>query len=68
MFKHANGSVEFIREMFLDLTGNDLEVILAQKDATIYFTKMHIADLKSVIAAEIEGINKGSNPNEEIPK
>ena len=52
MFKHANGSAERMLEMFAGLTGNELPVVLAQKDATIYFTKMHIADLKAVIETD----------------
>lgn len=52
MFKEANGSAEFVCEMFVELSGNELEVVLAQKDATIYFTKTHIADLRTVIETE----------------
>ena len=52
MFQHANGSEELIREMFSEIAGNELEVVLAQQDATIYFTKTHIADLRSVLEAE----------------
>ncbi|MBR1191475.1 sacsin N-terminal ATP-binding-like domain-containing protein [Bradyrhizobium sp. AUGA SZCCT0160] len=52
MFMEANGSAEFMRDMFVELSGNELEVVLAQKDATIYFTKTHIADLKKVIEVD----------------
>ena len=52
MFKLVNGSKELMKDMFVDLTTNELEVILAQSDHTIYFTKTHIADLKSVINSE----------------
>ena len=31
---------------------NELEVVLAQQDATVFFTKTHIADLRSVLEAE----------------
>lgn len=51
MFQHANGSKDLIRSMFLDLTTTELEVVLAQEDTTIQFTKTHIADLKAVIEA-----------------
>ncbi|MHB8832572.1 MAG: hypothetical protein ACYC9V_05265 [Desulfobacteria bacterium] len=54
MYQHANGSLELIREMFVEVTGNEIEVVLAQKNAAIYFTKTHIADLKSVIAVDAE--------------
>src|SRR5262245_533533 len=52
MFKEANGSSEFMRDMFADLSGNELEVILAQQNATIYFTKTHVADLKKVLEVD----------------
>ena len=52
MFKEANGSAEFMRDMFVELSGNELEVVLAQEDATIYFTRTHIADLKKVIEVD----------------
>ena len=52
MFQYANGSTELIREMFSEIAGNELEVVLAQQDATIYFTKTHIADIRSVLEAE----------------
>jgi hypothetical protein len=34
------------------MSGNELEIVLAQNPLTIYFTKVHIADLKSVIKSE----------------
>ena len=52
MFQHANGSAELMRDSFVDLAGNELDVVLAQKDTTIYFTKTHIADLKAVIETD----------------
>lgn len=52
MFQHANGSADLIREMFAEIAGNELEVVLARQDATVYFTKTHIADLRSVLEAE----------------
>ena len=36
-------------EIFVALTGNELQIVLAQQDASVYFTKTHIADLKTVI-------------------
>lgn len=41
-------------EMFAELSGNELEVVLAQENTTIYFTKTHIADLKTIIAIDDE--------------
>ena len=54
MFRHANGSKDIMKAMLLDLDDARLEVILAQADCTIYFTKTHLADLKSAIHAEDE--------------
>lgn len=54
MFRHANSTKDFILEMFLELSGNELEVVLAQENATIYFTKTHIADLKSIIEVDTD--------------
>ena len=34
------------------MAGNELEIILAQQNATIYFTGTHAADLRAVIAAD----------------
>ncbi|MGB8218729.1 MAG: hypothetical protein WCE94_15630 [Candidatus Methanoperedens sp.] len=52
MFQHANGSRDMLKDMFLKIESNELEVVLAQKDTTIYFTKTHIADLKTVIKVD----------------
>lgn len=52
MYAHTNGSAEFVKDLFLEIEGNELQVIIAQKDETIYFTKTHIADLKAVVEAD----------------
>lgn len=52
MFRHANSTKDLMMEMFAELSGNELEVVLAQENKTIYFTKTHIADLRSVIAVD----------------
>lgn len=52
MFKHANGSADSMLTVFIDFAGNELEVVLAQKDNGIYFTKTHVADLRAVIEEE----------------
>jgi hypothetical protein len=52
MFQHANGSADFMQDMFIELARNELEVVLAQSNTTIYFTKTHIADLKKVIEVD----------------
>ncbi len=60
MFQHANGSVATMQSLFVNLASNDLEIVLAQKDVTIYFTKTHIADLKEVI--KVDGIDPEDAP------
>lgn len=52
MYMYANGSVETMKEIFLGLDGNELEIALAGENETIYFTRMHIADLRTIIEAE----------------
>jgi hypothetical protein len=52
MFQYVNGSTGSLPSMVDDMTGNDLEIVLAQMPIAIYFTKTHIADLKAVIKAE----------------
>lgn len=54
MFRHANCSRKTLRERISEQVDNELEVVLAQQELTIYFTKTHLIDLKSVIAAEQE--------------
>jgi hypothetical protein len=44
-----------MKEMFIELSESRLEVVLAQSDETIYFTRTHIADLKSALGAEEDG-------------
>ena len=51
MFQHANGSRDLLMEMLKAMDGNEIEVILAQRDHTIYFTKTHRQDLLTVINA-----------------
>jgi hypothetical protein len=53
MFQHANGSADRMLSMFVEFAGNELEVVLVQKDNKIYFTKTHVADLRAVIQGEI---------------
>jgi hypothetical protein len=49
MFQHANASRKLLKELFVAMTSQRLEVFLAQAEATIYFTKTHIADLKQIV-------------------
>lgn len=52
MFQWANGSTKSMLEDFVELTGNELPVVLGQEKWTIYFTTTHIRDLRKVIAAD----------------
>lgn len=61
MFQHANGSRDLMREMFIDLNDNELDVVLAQQDTTIYFTKTHIADLKTVVENDVKWPDNGED-------
>lgn len=52
MYRHANGCKDIVRDMVENFSGNELEVILAQRDMTIYLSTVHVIDIKAVIAAE----------------
>lgn len=51
MFRHANGTREEMKAMFEELTDDRFEVVLGQRNHTIYFTKTHRQDLLAVIEA-----------------
>jgi hypothetical protein len=55
MFRHANSSAKTLRQSIIQQTGNYCPVVLAQRDETIYFTRMHLADLQALIAADDAG-------------
>lgn len=52
MYRLVNGSRKTMREAFQALNDNELEVVLAEQDLTVYFSKTHIIDLKAVLDAE----------------
>lgn len=52
MFQYAIGSRELMKDMLLELDGKELEIVLAQQDTTVYFTKTHLADLIALIEAD----------------
>jgi len=54
MFQHANGSRELLKDMIIELDSNHLEVVLANEDSSIYFTKTHVTDMKAIIAVDAE--------------
>jgi hypothetical protein len=41
-----------MREALQALNGNEVSVVLAEEDMTIYFSKTHIIDLKAILEAE----------------
>lgn len=52
MFMHANGSRETIRDSFVALDGSELELTLADRPVTMYFTESHVADLRAAVDVE----------------
>ena len=54
MFKHANGSKENLKDLFLAMENRCLELTLAEKKATIYFNQTHTDDLRAVIEVDDE--------------
>jgi hypothetical protein len=52
MYQLANGSTSELRDLVVELAGNEMAVVLAKEDTTIYFTKTHLADLKAIIRAD----------------
>lgn len=61
MYKHANGSRVVMMDLFREISGNELEIILARENATIYFTGTHAADLRAVIAADQDTTTKAGD-------
>ncbi|MCY4138631.1 MAG: hypothetical protein OXF56_10240 [Rhodobacteraceae bacterium] len=55
MFIHTNPSKEDMKRMFLALDGNELELALADRPVSVYFTDTHIADLNVIIEVNDEG-------------
>ena len=60
MFMHANGSKDDMRDRFLGLHGSELDLTLADRRVTIYFTESHIADLRVVVEVE-NALGRGSS-------
>ena len=52
MFQLVNGSRDTLRHAFQALQGNELTVVLADRELTVFFNKLHIIDLKAVLEAE----------------
>jgi len=52
MFRLVNGSKGTLREAFQALRGSELPVVLAEQQLTVFFSRLHIIDLKAVLEAE----------------
>lgn len=61
MFKHANASRDTLKERITAQVENELGIVLAQDDATVYFTKTHLADLHTIIEADQNLKSSASN-------
>ncbi len=58
MFRYANSSKHLMMDLFVEMTANELDIVLAQNDANIYFTQTHILDLKTVIEVDAQEKNR----------
>ena len=52
MYMHANPSRDEMSDRFLALDGSEMELTLADRSVTIYFTDTHIADLRVILEVE----------------
>lgn len=52
MIQHAHETEDLVREMLQHCDSDTLDIVLAGADASIYFTRTHLLDLKTVIASE----------------
>jgi hypothetical protein len=50
MYQHAHGSADLIRDLLIDCDSDRLDIILAGKDEAIYFTEVHLLDLKAILS------------------
>ena len=63
MFQYANGSTDSMRSTLEQLNGNNFQIVLAQKDDTIYFTKTHVADLREIVKVDGEETHSAFPPD-----
>jgi len=61
MFQYANGSKNVLKTLFVEMAGERMEIILAQANASIYFTKTHIADLRTAIEADSAELSESTS-------
>jgi hypothetical protein len=58
MFRFANGAQDKLKALFTAMNGQRMDLVLAQSNFSIYFTQMHITDLKKVI--EVDAAPQGA--------
>jgi hypothetical protein len=61
MYQLVNDSEKVLAEIIVQNTSNEVGVVLAQKESSIYFTKLHLTDLKTVITTVEGGIGSDVN-------
>ena len=52
MYQYGNDAPELVRRAFDEILENTMELVLAGQEASIFFTRTHLADLRSVIATD----------------
>ena len=50
---HKRETVVLLRDAISELVENKLQIVLADTDCTLYFTKTHIADMKTVVEVDM---------------
>ena len=59
-YRHANSQVDIMEELIATAVGREVEVHLGGEATTIYFTEMHLADVRACLAAEAEELTSGT--------
>jgi hypothetical protein len=53
-YKYANGQQNSMRELVATASGTEIDVALGGEELSLYFTQVHLADLKACLSAEEE--------------
>jgi hypothetical protein len=53
-YQYANAQKNSILELIATASGNEIEVALGGDEMTIYFTEVHLADMKACFEANTE--------------
>lgn len=54
MFQHAHGTEDLIADLLKECNEDELEIVLAGEDASVYFTQTHLFDVKAILSSENE--------------